>query len=183
MILVANLYCNERQAIADAIISVSQKSGLDKSIYYTIVNTESNFNPYSIGIIGSAKLLQKIKETKLFSVKTSKYGNNYLISVAGSKKDILSLSAALYEFDINFDMGLMQISRQHVTKDELKRIFDFEYNIAKGSNILHSCTKKFNTISEIIECYNRGFQVGKNKKYYELFAKNYSKNFMEVKND
>jgi soluble lytic murein transglycosylase-like protein len=179
LLLVANLYCNERQAIADAIINVSKQSGLDRSIYYTLINIESNFNPYSVGIVGSEKLLQKIKESNLFDVKASKYGQNYLISITGSKEDILALSEALYEFDINFDMGLMQISRQHVKKDELKQIFDFEYNIAKGSNILRSCVDKFNATQEIIECYNRGFNVGKSKKYYEVFVKNYNRNFHE----
>jgi hypothetical protein len=177
-VLVGN---EQRQEIANAIKNVSLLSGLDKSIYYTLINIESDFNPYVIGLIGNKKLLEKIKETNLFKVQNSKYGQNYLISVSGNKEDIISLSEALYEFDINFDVGLMQISRQHFKKDELKRIFDFEYNIAKGSNILHSCAKKFNHTQKIIECYNKGFQIGTSKKYYELFAKNYNRSFHEIK--
>jgi type IV secretion system protein VirB1 len=178
----AGCYADIRMEIADAIKETANKSGLDARVYYTIAKIESGFEPWCIGLIGNAQLIKAIKDLKVFDVKTSKTGDNYLVSViSSSKEDIIALAKVLYPLNINFDVGLMQISKQHIEENEIEKIFEPNYNLAKGSNILYGCANKFKEIKASIECYNKGFNVGNNKKYYELFLSSYNRNFGAAK--
>ncbi|MDR1554929.1 MAG: transglycosylase SLT domain-containing protein [Campylobacteraceae bacterium] len=175
------LYCfaNE-QDIVDAINYVSEKSGVDARIYYSIIDIESDFQPYSISMVINGTILKAIANlpAESYSAKSSRYNDKYLISVfSHSEEEIVELAKALYDFNFNIDMGLMQISKQHVKKDELESIFNPKYNIIKGNNILANCVKKYKVLSQSIECYNKGFRKKETLKYYKKFANSFNSNF------
>ncbi|MDR0467251.1 MAG: transglycosylase SLT domain-containing protein [Campylobacteraceae bacterium] len=164
--------------IANAINSVAAKSGLDRSIYYTIISVETGFKPYSIGLIADTKMVKRLENLKeFFEIKKSSYGKKYLVSIhTTNEENIIKLAEALYPMNMNFDAGLMQISKQHLTKEELKKIFNPEYNIAKGSNILFDCAKRFKETHKAIECYNKGYQIS-SFNYYSKFLSHYRRHF------
>ncbi len=184
LFLTLSLCFANKQDIADAIKEVSSKSGVDSRIYYSIIEIESGFNPYSLSMIANEKLLEATKKLpkENFDIKASPYNNKYLISVFSvNEKDIVELAKVLYQFDLNIDMGLMQISKQHVSKDEIDYIFNPKYNIVKGSNVLADCANKYKVLSQSIECYNRGFVNKKSLYYYEKFVNSYNKNFGDIR--
>ena len=172
-----------KQDIADAIKDVSNKSGVDSRIYYSIIEIESGFNPYVLSMVANEKFLEATKKLpkENFKVKASPYNNRYLISVfADEESDIIELAKVLYKFDLNIDMGLMQISKQHVSEDEIEHIFNPKYNIIKGNNILASCATKYKVLSQSIECYNRGFVNKKTLNYYKKFVNSFNNNFGDI---
>lgn len=174
-------YCSaNEQDIADAIRYVSGKSGVDARIYYSIIDIESNFKPYIIGMIANDTVLKALKNlpSETYSVKSSQYGSKYLTSVfSDNKEDIVKIAKALYRLDFNMDMGLMQISKQHIKEDELESVFNPRYNIIKGSNILAECVEKYKVLPQSIECYNKGFKKKSALAYYQKFANSFNSNF------
>lgn len=172
-----------KQEIADAIHDVSNQSGVDARIYYSIIEIESGFNPYTLSMVVDGKVLEATKKLpkENFNVKVSPYKEKYLTSIfAYSEDDIINLAKILYEFDFNIDMGLMQISKQHIDKEEIDSIFNPKYNIIKGSNVLADCAKKYKVLSQSIECYNRGYISKKSLVYYKKFVKSFNNNFGDM---
>jgi type IV secretion system protein VirB1 len=171
---------SSEQDIADAIHYVSEKSGVDARIYYSIIDIESNFKPYSISMVANGAILKATEKlpSKIYSVKSSPYNNKHLISVfSDSEEDIVKLARVLYDFDFNIDMGLMQISKQHIGEDELEFIFNPKYNIIKGNNVLADCVKKYKVLSQSIECYNKGFKNKNTLSYYKKFVNSFNNHF------
>ncbi|MDR2342726.1 MAG: transglycosylase SLT domain-containing protein [Campylobacteraceae bacterium] len=181
MILPISFCFSNEQEIADAIQYVSKKSGIDARIYYSIIDVESNFKPYTIGMVVNSSILKAIKDlpSAIYNVKVSRYNGKYhFISVFSDKEeDIVALAKSLYKFDFNIDMGLMQISRQHVREDELEFIFNPKYNLIKGNNIFAECVKKYKVLSQSIECYNKGFKEKSILQYYRKFVNSFNKHF------
>lgn len=180
-IFLSLFYCsaNERD-IADAIYYVSEKSGVDARIYYSIIDIESNFKPYSVSMVANSTVLKAAKSlpSQSYSVKSSRYNGKYLISIfSDSEENIIKLAKVLYNFDFNVDMGLMQISKQHIKEDELEFIFSPKYNIIKGNNVLAGCVKAYKVLSQSIECYNKGFRKKGTFEYYQKFANSFNNHF------
>ncbi|QKF65557.1 transglycosylase SLT domain-containing protein [Campylobacter corcagiensis] len=172
-----------KQEIANSLKIVSYQSELNIGILYTIASIESNFNPYIISFVTSdIDLLKKLengfKDTK-YNFKYSKYGKKqYLANISSvSEKAMIKIADFFWDMDFNIDFGIMQISKQNLTKSETKYIFNPLYNISKSSSILTSCNEKYKDLKNVIECYNKGF-VKKNKyNYYAKFQHNYNKFF------
>lgn len=172
-----------KQEIANSLKIVSHQSELNVGILYTIASIESNFNPYVISFVTSdIDLLKKLengfKDTK-YDFKYSKYGKKqYLANISSaSEKAMIEIADFFWDMDFNIDFGIMQISKQNLTKNETEYIFSPFYNISKSSNILLSCNEKYKDLKNVIECYNKGF-VKKNKyNYYAKFQNNYNKFF------
>lgn len=181
LVLISLTFCfANKQDIADAIKDVSNKSGVDARIYYSIIEIESGFRPYSLSMVANEKMLEATKKLpkENFIVKSSPYNNKYLISVFSyNENDIVELAKVLYKLDLNIDMGLMQISKQHVSEDEIERIFNPRYNIIKGNNVLADCANRYKTLAQSIECYNRGFINKKTLTYYKKFVNSFNNNF------
>jgi hypothetical protein len=118
-----------------------------------------------------------------YTVKSSKYNSKYLVSIfANNEDDIIKLARLLYGFNFNIDMGLMQISKQHLSSiDELNFIFNPKYNLGKGSNVLADCVKTFRVLAQSIECYNKGFRLKNDLDYYQKFTKSFNGHFGEKK--
>jgi type IV secretion system protein VirB1 len=169
----------DEQEIADAINYVSEKSGVDSRVYYSIIDIESNFKPYSISMVVNSSILKAVSNiSEIYDIKSSRYGKKYLVSVfSNAEDDIIELAKALYKFDFNIDMGLMQISKQHVGEGELEYIFNPKYNIIKGNNVLANCVKKYKVLSQSIECYNKGFKKNEALSYYKKFANSFNGHF------
>lgn len=172
-----------KQEIENSLKVVSHKSDLDVRILYTIASIESNFNPYVISFITSdINLLKKLengfKNTK-YTLKYSKYNKKqYIINISSEdEKEMIKIANFFWDMDFNIDFGIMQISKQNLTKNETEYIFSPFYNISKSSNILLSCNEKYKDLKNVIECYNKGF-IKKNKyNYYAKFQNNYNKFF------
>jgi type IV secretion system protein VirB1 len=116
-----------------------------------------------------------------YTVKAAKYNNRYLVSVfANSEDDIIKLARILYGFNFNIDMGLMQISKQHLSSaDEINYIFNPKYNLGKGSNVLADCVNKYKVLPQSIECYNKGFRFKNDLDYYRKFTNSFNGHFGE----
>jgi type IV secretion system protein VirB1 len=181
MVLPISFCFADEQEIADAIQYVSEKSGIDARIYYSIIDVESNFKPYTIGMVVNSSVLKAMENlpSATYNVKASKYNSrSYFVSAfSNNEEDIIGLAKALYKFDFNIDMGLMQISKQHVKEDELEFIFNPKYNLIKGNNIFAECVKKYKVLSQSIECYNKGFNKKNALQYYRKFVNSFNRHF------
>ncbi|MDR1285371.1 MAG: transglycosylase SLT domain-containing protein [Campylobacteraceae bacterium] len=184
-VFLSMFYCSaNEQDIADAIRYVSEKSGVDARVYYSIIDIESDFKPYSISMVANSTILEATKNlpSQTYNVKSSRYKDKYLISVfSDSEEDIIKLAKVLYDFDFNIDMGLMQISKQHIQESELESIFNPKYNIIKGNNVLADCVKAYKVLSQSIECYNKGFRKKSALMYYQKFANSFNSHFGDNK--
>lgn len=171
--------------IAQGISNVSEQSGVPRSVYFTLIDIESNFYPFVIcTVIDSAKANDmKILTHRGFEVRISPYKLKNLVSIySRDEKSIVQLSKELIKQGLSIDMGLMQVNSQNISISEVDRIFDPYYNIARGSNILAGCAEKYNgDIKASIECYNKGFVRKETYDYYEKFIKSYNQNFKAKK--
>lgn len=167
--------------IAQGISFVSEKSGVPRSVYFTLIDIESSFYPYVIcTVMESSKANDmKILTHRGYEVRINPYKLKNLVSIyARDEKSIVQLSKELIKQGLSIDMGLMQVNSQNISPGEIDRIFDPYYNIARGSNILAGCAEKYNgDIKASIECYNKGFVRKETYDYYAKFIKSYNQNF------
>lgn len=170
-----------RQEIADSLKSVAYEKNIDARILYVFAKTESDFKPYIISFLTSdgdfVKRLKIAFEGKDFKFRSSKYDKSrYAVSIySGNKADMIAIADFFWDFDFNVDFGLMQISKQNLTRDELEQIFDPSYNVQKSYEVLSGCIKKYDTDEkDVIECYNKGFGSKKNYDYYAKFINYYN---------
>lgn len=131
-----------RQEIANSLKSVAYEKNIDARILYVFAKTESDFKPYIISFLTSdgdfVKRLKIAFEGKDFKFRSSKYDKSrYAVSIySGNKADMIAIADFFWDFDFNVDFGLMQISKQNLTRDELEQIFDPSYNVQKSYEVL-----------------------------------------------
>ena len=138
-----------KQEIANSLKIVSHQSNLDIRVLYTIASIESNFNPYLISFItNDINLLKKLdsgfKGTR-YKFKFDKYDQQYIANISSeNEEEMMKIASFLWDMDfINMDFGIMQISKQNLTQNETKYIFNPLYNMNKSSNILSTCNEKY----------------------------------------
>lgn len=186
--LINFLQADIRQEIADSLKKVAYDSNIDVRVLYTIAKTESDFKPFIISFLTDNKeMIDYLKngfKDSVYSFRASKYDSNrYAVSISSEDKGaMLELSSFFWDFDFNIDFGLMQISKQNLTKDELEYIFEPEYNINKSKDVLLLCGSKYETAKEAIECYNKGFAKKQNYNYYAKFINHFNNFFGEEEN-
>jgi type IV secretion system protein VirB1 len=106
-----------------------------------IVKTESSFNEWAIGVVGSP--LKKQPQ---------------------SREEALKAIKLLNEKGANYSVGLSQINRQYFSKNDIEEIFSPCTNLKMGANILKKCysdaLKESRTKREALEksfsCYYSG---------------------------
>ncbi|MDR6496252.1 type IV secretion system protein VirB1 [Paraburkholderia terricola] len=86
-----------------------------------VVRTESGFNPYAIGVVGSR-----------------------LVRQPRDRAEAVATAKALEAQDINFSMGLGQVNRTNLARYGLtyETAFDPCENLRAGSAILHDCYQR-----------------------------------------
>ncbi|WP_081302505.1 transglycosylase SLT domain-containing protein [Campylobacter fetus] len=175
-----------KEDIANSIKSVAKSEQIDERILYTIAYIESKLEPYTINFITNEKFAKRVKrelDKAKYDVKISKYNKtSYAVGITSKQHNaILALASALYELKMNIDLGIMQISKQNIKKDELENIFNPRFNLEKSALILKKCGDKYSKFYEIIECYNKGFIQKKSYSYFRKFATNYNTFFGDNK--
>lgn len=186
VILISLLLCCElgaisNESIAQSILKVSQQSGVPAKMYYTFIDIESGFVPYTIATtttVENAALLEKILP-KQFNVRNRPYGSKKrLVSIVAKKHgDIVALAKAMINNGYSIDMGLMQINSRNVKAEEIDHIFEPYNNIAHGSNILAECSRRYSRVHDAIECYNKGYGKKESYDYFRRFLISYNQNF------
>ena len=157
---------------------------IDYKILQTIAKIESNFNPYSIG------LLSRKHKVKALLRHLSKIGVDFNIGRASRGKMQVSIYPASYQSALevlgyikrlhikNYDVGLMQINRVNIGSEaeEKALLKSTLYNISKGAKILRNCfdAQKRNVV-KAIECYNKGMNLKGRRDYFVKFLKEYRK--------
>jgi type IV secretion system protein VirB1 len=169
------------ETIVQSILRVSQQSGVPAKMYYTFIDIESGFVPYTIATtttVENATLLEKILP-KQFNVRNRPYGSKKrLVSIVAKKHDdIVALAKVMIKNGYSIDMGLMQINSRNVKAEEVDHIFEPYNNIAHGSNIIAECSRRYSGVHDAIECYNKGYRKKKNYDYFHKFLISYNQNF------
>lgn len=184
--LVSVAFADIRLEIANSLKKIAYDSKIDARVLYTIASIESNFEPYIISFLSSdidfLKQLKKGFENSNCKFKYGKYDNNrYAVSISSKDKEaMINIADVFWDMGFNLDFGVMQISKQNITRDEIKYIFTPAYNIAKGAKILDSCNKRYSDLKNSIECYNKGFTKKKKYSYYVRFESNYKRFFGDI---
>ncbi|MBR8466474.1 transglycosylase SLT domain-containing protein [Campylobacter sp. faydin G-140] len=182
------LFADIRHEIANSLKEIAVKNNFDSRALYTIASIESNFEPYIISFITTDKMLINTLKNGLnssdFKIKASKYGKvgRYIVSIsANSEQNIINLADILWHRDFNIDFGVMQISKQNLSKNELEFIFKPDYNINKSAKVLSGCVAKYSDLKNAIECYNKGFKQKSKYDYFIKFVTNYNTFFGDNK--
>lgn len=153
---------------------------LDAALLKALAIAESTTRPYSIGIIvKDAPLFKEYLSTSPFYKKTMffKQKKNFFSIHLTNKKDASKFFDVfvwfLKETKISkvFAVGLMQINsinfKPFGKEDEIKDYFlDYKKNIAMGVLLYKDCSRAFKgDMKKAIECYNKGTDSKKFKKY------------------
>lgn len=175
-------FCSDiRQEVADSLKSIAYEKNIDARVLYVFAKTESDFEPYIISFLtANSEFINRLKTAfsgKNFKFRSSKYDKSrYAVSIySRNKADMIALADFFWDFDFNVDFGLMQISKQNLSRAELAQIFDPSYNVYKSYEVLNNCIKKYDSSSkDVIECYNKGFGRKKKYDYYAKFINYYN---------
>ncbi|RXI43424.1 conjugal transfer protein [Malaciobacter mytili] len=181
------LFAFDNLYIANAIKEVSKKKQIDSRVLYTIVDIESGFKPFSIGLSTNeenAKEFLKLRSKKLKIIASEYKENKWNLSFLPISNSYLerlklakSIARAFKVQGFNFDVGLAQINATNFQIEEIDYIFDPRYNLLKSATILNGCQNLKESLKDIIECYNYGTKKRSSYLYYKRFEKSYYKNF------
>lgn len=179
----SSLFAFSNQYIADAIKEISKKENIDMRIIYTIVQIESDFQPFAISMTTSKKNAKAFKSIKnpYIKINAREYNLNkdkwivsfYPKNLAYAK----ALARAFKQQNFSFDVGIAQINTINFNIEEIDYIFDPIYNLTKSSKVLKDCQKIKKDLKNTIECYNFGTKKRGSYPYYKKFEATYSKNF------
>ena len=161
---------------------VDRVYNIDYKILKTIAKIESNFNPYSIGV------LSKTYRVKRLIRHLSRIGVDFNIGKASKGKMQVSIYPTSYQSALeilgyikklrirNYDVGLMQINRVNISSEaeEKALLKSVLYNISKGAKILRYCfDAQKRDIIRTIECYNKGGNIRGRRDYFTKFLREY----------
>lgn len=175
---------NLSDIIAEDIVKSSFKYNHDTKTLFSLIETESNFSPYSLSVVVSKEKAEKITfELKLNEIKHScfDYNGRKIISITpeSKKKAVLALSIIKKSGSKKYDLGIAQINKAKIIDNrwnEYKILLDVGYCIDKCAYILRGCMKKHNDTKKAIECYNKGENANYTEfDYFKKVAKNYKK--------
>ncbi|CAJ0807741.1 hypothetical protein LMG19083_04606 [Ralstonia psammae] len=124
--------------------------GVHPTTLQAVVRTESDFNPYAIGVVGG-----------------------HLARQPRTRAEAVSTAKALAAQGLNFSMGLGQVNKAHLPRFGLsyETVFDACSNLQAGARILQECYQRAHAqlgpdraLNAAVSCYysgnfNRGFQV------------------------
>lgn len=165
--------------IATAIKNQAKAAQIDERVLYTLAKIESGFKPFLISFVSEHNL-----EFYQFGVgikaKISPYGNKFIISLSGNKANIIKLAKSMIRDNFNIDVGLMQINSQNFKANEVEKMFELEYNIAKATSVLNKCGDKYTNLASVIECYNKGYRKNATLSYFNRFKTSFLKDFAKV---
>lgn len=157
-------------------LEISKISGIDKQVYLSIIQIESNGKQNIIAFNGSKdfyKQLQGLKNIDNSLEIKQFYPNRIVIYSNTNKETIVAIARELYLLGKNFDLGVAQINSSNFSYEEIPLMLDLKYNIIKANNILADCQSKFKTIKPSIECYNKGYANHKGYDYFKKFINSY----------
>lgn len=175
-------YSNEQ--ILKTINSVSKKQQISARILYTIVKIESDFDPFAISFLTdrqNALYFKKLDSSKA-RVNIGSYSLNrkkWFVNISPQTEEYAkAIAKELLKSGFSIDVGLGQINSYNFTKDELKQIFNPQYNLQKAAKVLRECyNAKNKELEKTIECYNYGMRNRNSNPYYRRFYKHYLKTF------
>lgn len=179
-----------REHIANTLKEQASLNRIDSRIIYTIAKIESNFTPLVISFRNKTKKLSQdlaflntLQKNGLIAVRAKNYGAEHIISIFSQDKNILELIASdLIRKHYLIDVGLMQINSQNFTLGELSSIFHLDVNIQKSIDFLRVCQRRFQTLKDTIECYNKGFTKKRRYDYYTRFKTSFINDFTQANN-
>lgn len=175
--LQSSLFAYSEKEISDALKRQAKIANIDEKILYTIAKIESGFKPYVISFISEH---QNYVFKSNLKVSIKKYGDKFIITLNGDKENIISTAKMLFKDEFSIDVGLMQINSKNFKADEIEKMFELDYNIEKATNVLKLCSDKYNELSRIVECYNKGYRKISQLSYFNRFKKSYLKDFAGV---
>ena len=148
--------------IANSLKEIGKMQQIDSKLLYSIAKIESNFDPLVIAFTS------KKKDFNFTNAKTiiMPYKNKNLIQVRADENTLKLIAKELINKGYKVDVGLMQINSVNFSSEELPYIFKPKYNIYKSAQVLKGCNAKFQSLKEILECYNKGFGEKSSYDYY-----------------
>lgn len=170
-------FAYSEQEISEALKRQAKLAKIDEKVLYTIAKIESGFKPYLISFVSE----HQNYIFKNLQINIKKYGDRYIVSLSGSKENIIKTAKMLFKDEFSIDVGLMQINSQNFKADEIEKMFELDYNIEKATTILKLCNDKYSEIARIIECYNKGYTKVSQFSYFNRFKKSFLKDFAGVK--
>ena len=179
----STLFAFSNDYIANAIKEVSQKEEIDSRIIYTILEIESDFEPFVISMTTSMENAKKFKninnpDIKIFANEYKYNKEKWIVSFYPKNLALAkALARAFKTQKFSFDVGIAQINTSNFKIEEIDYIFDPRYNISKSSKILKECLHIKKDIKNTIECYNYGTKKRPSYPYYNKFKSTFTKNF------
>jgi len=181
------IYETFNNQLQGAVESISKKYKIQNAILLALVDIESKFKPLAISVVTEKvdyfQNLDKKKYKVLIGGKAFHHDKSIVSIYPNNLDNAKSIAFDLKKNNFSFAVGLGQINTTNFSKKEIENIFDPVYNLNKSITVLQDCSKQYDDIIHIVECYNRG---GKNlskmlkKKiyyfpYYARFYKSYKK--------
>lgn len=170
--------------IAKYIVSADQRYNIETKTHLSIIETESGFSPYAIGVVlkkeKAYNLNNELKKEKI-KCKVWNWKQKKIVSInPKSKKEALVALKHVKETGSNrYDLGICQINKAKIDDykwSEVKILTEVEYSIERSAMIIRNCMNLHKSSKKALECYNKG-ESGRygGYLYYKKVLKNYNR--------